>query len=267
MTGPEEEADLFSRVLGKKNSSKIGFLVSADGPTGAAIKTPIKGDTSEWTYTFSGYWIDKNNPTNKYYVDGLESPEEGARNFNEVTTATNMTFYPEFKFHDYDGNVILQNGNETFGVPYGSTYKEANGPMVNFYYKDSDDLPENKRYTFKGWSTSRFKVDEGKNIEYFDLENTIVEKGINLYPYYITEDVHEVATNEEYFDITTNGQISLKEEYRETLQGKITIPTIINGIKVKAMGPFTNGYGTQSKITHVYFLQDSEITSILSPCF
>ena len=53
MTGPEEDADLFYRVLGKKNSSKIGFLISADGPTGAAIKTPIKGDTSEWTYTFS----------------------------------------------------------------------------------------------------------------------------------------------------------------------------------------------------------------------
>lgn len=272
MTGPEEDADLFYRVLGKKNSSKIGFLVSADGPTGAAIKTPIKGDTSEWTYTFSGYWIDKNNPTNKYYVDGLENPEEGARNFNEVTTATNMTFYPEFieekkkhlvKFFDYDGNVILQNGNETFGVPYGSTYKEANGPMVNFYYKDSDDLPENKRYTFKGWSTSRFKVDEGKNIEYFDLENTIVEKGINLYPYYITEDVYEVASDINYFNI--NGKdMTLKEEYKSTLQGKITIPTVPG---VEKIGGFCGSPEINSKITHIYFLKNSNIQSINSSCF
>ena len=88
--------------------------------------------------------------------------------------------------------------------------------MVNFYYKDSEDLPEDKRYTFKGWSTSRFKVDEGKSIEYFDLENTIVEKGINLYPYYVTEDVYTVASDINYFNI--NGKdMTLKEEYKSTL--------------------------------------------------
>ena len=275
MAGPEESADLFYRVLGKKDSSKIGFLISADGPTGAAIKTPLKGDSSEWTYTFSGYWIDKNNPTNKYYIDGLEYPEEGAKNFNDVVATTNMIFYPEFieeikkypvKFFDYDGNVILQYGEEALGVPYGMTYTEIGGPIVNFYYKDSSNLPDDKRYGFKGWSTSRFKVDEGKNIEFIDLETHVVKKAMNLYPYYETEDVHKVATSEEYFEIA-NGVINLKSEYKETLQGKITIPNTINNMKVHTIGSFGNGYGAQSKITHIYFLDNNTVTNLQDSAF
>ena len=272
MAGPEDSADLFYRVLGKKDSSKIGFLISADGPTGAAIKTPLKGDTSEWTYTFSGYWIDKNNPVDKYYIDEIEYPEEGAKNFNDVVATTNMTFYPEFieeikrypvKFFDYDGNVIPQYGEEALGVPYGMTYTEIGGPMVNFYYKDSSDLPEDKRYAFKGWSTSRFKVDEGKNIQYFDLNNTIVKKAINLYPYYVTENVYEVASDINYFNIVGDA-IYLKDEYRYTLEGKITVPTV-NG--VTKLGDFGVSYGEISKITHIYFLKDSSISTINNSAF
>ena len=66
-----------------------------------------------------------------YYVDGLENPDASAKNFNNVIPTENMVFYPVFqeerkkhfiKFFDYDNNVILQNGEETFGVPYGETY-------------------------------------------------------------------------------------------------------------------------------------------------
>ena len=74
---------------------------------------------------------------------------------------------------DYDGNVILQNGKETWGVPYGSTYRGSDnpdpGPLTNYWYLDSSNLPLDKRYSFQGWSTARFKVDEGRNMEYIDL--------------------------------------------------------------------------------------------------
>ena len=268
MTGPEDNAELFYRVLGQKNVSKIGSLISENGPTEIAIGIPVKSDTSEWTYTFSGYWIDKNNSTNKYYVDGLENPEEGARNFNDITTATNMTFYPEFieekkkhliKFFDYDGNVILQNGNETFGVPYGMTYAAAGGPMVNFYYKDSADLPVDKRYGFKGWSTSKFEVDKGKNIEFVNLDTFIITKAMNLYPYYETEDVYTVPSNAEYFKINGN-TISLNPKYIKTIKGKITIPSISGVNTVNGFGP--GGYGIEdSEITHVFFIGNN-ITTI-----
>ena len=260
------------RVLGSGDAdgASIGELISANGPTGTAITSPSKGDTSENVYIFTGYWKDANG--NKYYVDGLANPEENATNFNNVIPTEDMTFYPEFledvkrheiKFFDYDGNLILQNGAESFGVPYGMTYSQAGGPMTNFYYKDSGNLPEELRYTFKGWSTSKFKVDEGKNIQYFDLDNTIVEKAVNLYPYYVTENVYEVASNLEYFNIVGN-TIELKDQYKDTLQGKITIPTVKGVTTIQSFG---HGYISESKITHIYFLKDSTITTLGTSAF
>lgn len=266
-SGDSEDSLTHYRVLGSGDAdgASIGTLISAQGPTGEAIKDPSRGDTSENTYEFTGYWKDSSG--NKYYVNGLENPEASAKNFDSVIPTTDMTFYPEFledvkkheiKFFDYDNNVILQNGKETFGVPYGMTYAEAGGPLTNFYYKDSGDLPAEQRYGFKGWSTSRFDVDEGKNIEFIDLETYVIEKAMNLYPYYETEDVRKVPSSIEYFDIK-NGVISLKDEYKETLQGKITIPTVDG---VTQIGSFGNGYAGHSEITHVYFLEDSKINAI-----
>ena len=109
-------------------------------------------------------------------------------------------------------------------------------------------------------------------MEYFNLENDIVTKAMNLYPYYITEDVHSVASNEEYFDITPTGIISVREEYQTTLAGKITIPTTLkkNGkdiavIEIGSMG--LNTYGSNSEITHVYFLSDSKVTAVNANAF
>ena len=274
MGDKDQNATTFYRVLGKKGISKIGELITETGPTGIAITNPTKGDTSQYTYEFTGYWVDSLdvNPEDssvvKYYVNGLNNPMVGAKNFNDVTVSENIIFYPWFKqdvkrhavkFFDYNGNVILQNGKETFGVPYGMTYSDAKGPMTNFYYKDSSDLPAEKRYGFKGWSTSKFKVDEGKNIEFVDLEKDPIEKAINLYPYYETEDVHKVASNLEYFKIE-DGIISLKDEYKATLQGKITIPSV-NG--VTTLGNFQKS----NKITHIYFLDDSKITTLYISAF
>ena len=129
MGSEDASAATFYRVLGRSGQSNIGHLISAGGPTGMAITDPSKSDTSEFTYTFTGYWKDASD--NMYYVDGLENPDASARNFNNIIPTENMVFYPVFreerkkhsiKFFDYDNNVILQNGEETFGVPYGETY-------------------------------------------------------------------------------------------------------------------------------------------------
>ena len=111
----------------------------------------------------------------------------------------------------------------------------------------------------------KFKVDEGKNIEFFDLENDPVEKAINLYPYYETEDVHKIASSIDYFDIK-NGVISLKNEYKDTLQGKITVPTI-DGVTQIGSFSYGNVSGKTSKITHIYFLENSKITTVNMSAF
>lgn len=267
MGSEDANAATFYRVLGRSGQSNIGHLISAEGPTGVAITDPSKSDTSEFTYTFTGYWKDASD--NMYYVDGLENPDTSAKNFNTVIPTMDMVFYPIFseekkkhavKFFDYDGNVILQNGEESFGVPYGETYgSQPNAPMTNFYYKDSNDLPINKRYGFKGWSTSKFAVDKGKNIEFINLDTFIVTKAMNLYPYYETEDVYTTPSNAEYFKVEGN-TISLNEKYISTLKGKITIPAINGVTTVSGFGP--GGYGNlDSEITHVFFIGNN-ITTI-----
>jgi hypothetical protein len=143
-----------------------------------------------------------------------------------------MVFYPEFlasvrtyevKFHDYDGNVI-----ETYDVPYGLTYKEAGGTLTNYYYLDSGKLPANQRYGFKCWTTVKYEAGKGKNVDHIDINTYTIRGPINLYPYYEIEDVHATATDDRYFEISGSGVISLKEEYKDSIRGKITIPTYLN---------------------------------------
>lgn len=260
MASEDPNAAVFYRVLGsgEADGASIGTLISENGPTGIAITDPSKSDTSEFTYTFTGYWKDAAN--NRYYKNGLENPDASATNFNDIIPTASMVFYPifleatkehEVKFYDYDGNIILQDGQESFGVPYGSTYAAAGGPMTNYYYLDSSKLPSNQRYGFKGWSTAKFKVDEGKNIEFVDLNTFVIKKAINLYPYYVTEDVETVATNPDYF-MVSGSQIVLKEEYKDFIAGKITIPEMVGATTVGSMR-------SAPGITHVFFLRNSTV--------
>jgi hypothetical protein len=133
-------------------------------------------------------------------------------------------------------------------VPYGLTYHEAGGPLTNFYYKDSSDLPENKRYGFRGWTTGQYAVDKGgANVRYFNLEKDKVVKALNLYPYYETEDVYNDPSNLEYFNIDEkNGTIALRREYKNSFKGKLTIPNIKGISKV-------NDFESIKGLTHVFF--------------
>lgn len=259
MSNDTADSSVHYRVLGngEVTGDSIEVLVSAEGPAGVEMIDPTKKDTSEYTYKFSGYW--KNIANNKlYYRNGLENPESDAINFISIIPTIDMIFIPVFieevrkhevKFHDYNGNAI-----EIAYVPYGTTYsKLEEGQMTNFYpmtdQKMLDKLPDDKRYGFKGWSTAKFEVDEGKNMEYFDLENDIVKRAMNLYPYYETESVYDVATNEEYFEVV-DGAIRIKEIYRNTLQGKITLPNM-------AGAHIVGDFQQMPYITHVYFLKNS----------
>lgn len=266
MGNDTEDAAVHYRVLGtgEIDGDSVGKLISTEGPTGVAIHTPGKEPIADTYYTFTGYWTTENNPDNinddtmHYYVEGFEFAEnavapKNVKSFNEVIPTENMIFYPKFddnvrtyevKFHDYDGNVV-----EDYDVPYGLTYKAAGGTLTNFYYLDSGNLLDNQRYGFKGWTTVKYEANKGKNVEYVDIFTYVIRGPLNLYPYYEIEDVESVASNLEYFEV--NGSvISLKEDYKDTIQGKITLPNIVGVNTVGTMWGAT-------KITHIYFLRGS----------
>lgn len=124
--------------------------------------------------------------------------------------------------------------------------------MPNYLYKDSSELDELKRYGFKCWTSVKYEVGAGRNVESFDFNTTIIKGPISLYPYYEIEDVEKVATSIEYFTIK-NGVIDLKEA---NLQGKITIPDPSDfgeNVTASVIGDFTKGTG----ITHIFFKQNS----------
>ena len=251
-------------------------LTSADGPTGENMRIPSRASSSSHDYIFTGYWIDQNN---KYYRTSRATENKpGSIDFDTFKDyESDMTFYPEYdqvdryydvKFYDGEGNVILQSGTDDRGnvlidaevwpVKYGTPYK---GPVQDFLYKDDSKLADELRYSFQGWSGTNYEDMNIINPEYINLKTYNVTGPLVLYPHFLIEDVHEKATSEDYFSVS-NGIINLKNDYKDTLQGKITIPTTVKGAKVHTIGAFANGYKSQSKITHVYFLNNSEITNI-----
>jgi len=267
------------RVLGSgdvegDNAVDIATLISSEGPLGEAMVTPFKESSLSHTFTFTGYWIDKN--TNKKYYNPTDFEEgaqieEGATSFADIIPTVSMTFIPEYiealrqykvKFHDYDRSIILQDGKEEWLVDYGTIY---GGPIKNYYYRDSSDLIESMRWAFQGWTLNYYGDTEVKDPVFIDLNNLKVEGDINLYAYYIKEDVYKVATKEEYFEfsyindsISGSGySIKVRSEYLPQLKGKITLPTTYNNQPIVNIGK--QAFRGANEITHIFFLEDNNI--------
>jgi hypothetical protein len=92
----------------------LGVLISADGPNGVAMKSPVKVSDVESSYTFSGYWFDASGQI--YYDPSVVEPyRDGALELSSIVPNADMTFYPDYtptdryyevRFYNYDGIVI-----------------------------------------------------------------------------------------------------------------------------------------------------------------
>lgn len=279
-TNETESADIHYKVLGNNSASAtdtITKLISDEGPLKTAIKTPSKQNTTSHTYTFTGYWIEKigENKT-YYYIPGTIAEGDirpGAISFDFIPTR-DMEFYPEFiqedrkysvRFFDFDGSLIYQedadgkNQLDSWPVIYGHKY---DGPIKNFYYRDSSDLTNaNLRWTFKGWSIYNYGDTEVRDPVYTDPLNLIVTESISLFAHYIKEDCLAVASSNEYFNFTEvtlfeqNGyRIDVRDNYKNILKGKITIPAKYQERNVIQIGDFRNTNG----ITHLFCQSGSQ---------
>lgn len=298
----EQNSDQYHyRVLGSSveaNKKTVEFLVSSDGPTGIAMTTPSKDDTVEYTYDFTGYWIDV--ATGKYYYlpsdfEGKENVThpDGAISFATFTPSANMTFYPQYndaprkygvKFYNWNSELIQQilviPATETepekveyydeWLVEYGKTY---DGPMKNYHYRpDNGDLRDVERWSFQGWSRNKYGDTEIKNPVYVDLSNLVVTNTTLLYGHYLKEDCTKVPSRAEYFiSLDNNTTVDLNPEYYGKLSGKITIPSKApDGTPYRTLGAsISAGFGhlTYNGVTHVFFLNDSQIKTVSTNCF
>lgn len=276
-TDNSETAEIHYRVLGSGNSDgdSVATLISANGPLGVAMTVPNKEPSISHTYTFTKYWIDKNTDV-KYYVPNSftedETIESNAISFANLIPITDMEFFPEYiqedrvytvKFIDWENNIILQDDKLLWNVKYNQKY---DGPIKNYHYRDSSTLNSNFRWGFRGWSPYKYADNsEIKNPVYINPEDLTVTGNVILYGHYVQEDCTKVATKDEYFDFSTTEinkikgySINIKDEYRNIVQGKITLPAKHDDLNVIKIGDFRN----TTKITHVFCQSGSQYISV-----
>ena len=278
----------------------IKNLISADGPNGVAMTDPTKAPTPATNYTFNHFWYDKD--SKKYYYESryFNSWSEANSAFssrygnkdlptylpntyltgsleditpvknNAASAEDDYTFYyiPMFDADSRTYTVTFYDGSNKVGteyVPYDTVY---NGSIRNYWYKDSSSFEDvAKRWSFQGWSTSNYGTGPVNNPSYIDLDTYVVRSPITLYAHYVEEDCRAVASKAEYFEITPGSNntcsLSLKAMYRDSLQGKITIPANIerNGTNYRVSSIGNSGFAS-TKITHVFFENSSLCESI-----
>lgn len=282
MSNFQEEDDVIHYSVLTDGNQTLADLTSATGPTGMALAAPSRSATISNTYEFANYWEDKDG---NYYYDSNLTTVEGGISFQGYKPTADLVLYPVFNvevrqytvtFYTDDKVKISQvdeNGDsyDSWSVDYGSLY---DGPMKNFYYKDSSSLGEEYRYTFLGWGT----VYGATNPTYFDLGETAITGNLALYAYYKKESVY-TPSSEEYFYLKTGDSlaqegtlptinnlvsINLREEYKDVLQGKITLPDTIGGKTYSMIGDFSG----ISLITHVFTtLTNSNILYVKESAF
>lgn len=253
-------------------SISVETLISANGPTGIAIKDPTKADSNTHTFTFANHWIDVESNKTYYNEKAAANPIEGAESLSSLFPRKDMEFIPVFtpieRFYNVrffiDGKPVMQarpDGKEvdTWLCKYDTVY---DGPIKNFAYKEHPDM--NKRYKFLGWSLE----SAGRNPKFENLDTFKIKANVNFYAYFKEEDVIMNPTSLEYFDIR-GGSLALRPEYRDVLRGKVTIPLRDdNGNYITAISQ--EGFLNVSKITHIYFQNNGaggQITRIYNDAF
>lgn len=270
------------QVFGETGNS-LGKLISSDGPNGKPLTDPVKPDTEAKTYEFNGLWTE-GTTTNPIYFDDAKMDYSTAYElvqkiypgeYKSLTRLRQMTlttgkydyvFYPMFNEADRTYKVLFYDGNTKVGeteVKYGEKYNIQESEIKNYYYKDSSALKLEERWAFQGWSMTNHGTANVNNPSYVDLNNFIVKSPTTLYSHYKIENCRETPSKMDYFAIS-GSKISIKEEYRGVLQGKITIPTSYNGLSLTDIGDFS----TLSKVTHIFFEENNlTYTNISSNAF
>ena len=279
MSGDEES--IHYQVYGEINST-IGALITADGPNGKPLTDPTKPETDEYSYEFNYLWVDEKAPQYVYY-DGTKIDHASANSLVKeifqgqskiVTNLRNVrltvrsdgsyqyVFKPLFKSTDrlylVQFYVDSEKVGET-GVKYGQKYDFDNEEIKNFWYKEpSATMKFEERWAFQGWSQSNYGTQQNvANPSYVDLRDLEVRSLTRLYAHFKTEDCRKVASSAEYFKFE-NDIVSIKDEYRDVLKGKITIPSEYKAADKSVHSLTTIGkINSLSEVTHIFFLEDN----------
>ena len=244
----------------KENLIELIRYESFDGRYSNIIPSRLHQD-------FLGWSLENNNQDRiiiSYDNDTKELTPTDEFNSLDFNNAENniITLYAIFTIHKYNIKFLNPDDSELITIQANAGTKLTN-PNVYCGY-DSESLDANKRYEFAGWTTQKNNtiasslVNARQRIvelsDYTSLQDYI------FYACYYPVSVYDSPTSIDYFNCNDSGNLSPKSGY--ILSGKVTIPTFYNGRIVKKISGFQN-----SKITHLFFQQNSQVEEIIDNCF
>ena len=200
-----------------------------------------------------------------------------------------MLLVPEFRESTRIYHVNFYDWNYTFGADplfsfeceFEDWLKDHSNDDARLYYvyRPSDEeillTNENNRYGFKGWQNESDFNNNVKNPELIDIEKTQIRSDLNFFAYYEVEDATLVPSPEVLFNckaekVTAAGRefsniytLSLKDEYRSIIGGKITLPSTYNGTPVMAVTKFNS----VAELTDIYVLANAQYKYISDNAF
>lgn len=243
---------------------------------GSWFKNPVDayGDISESkaNYDFYGWATESDATEDKVLVNADKSINTWDN--QSLSAETTYVFYAIFSIHKYEITFVNGDGTTYLSkIPYGEVLTDprevlpVNQTELMATYKDDSELGSLETYVFNGWATT----DGGDVIK---LSNYRSSKDRTFYSTFKVGNVHDQATNESYFNID---ELSGTATPNTSLKGKVTIPTTINGITVKAIGGFGSTWiregqegwpqGKGENVTGIYFMPDSKVETVVSKAF
>lgn len=277
----EKDSDILFSVL-TDGTMTIETLISGgeSSPTSLKMGKPSKHETASQTF----FWNANENGIDDIDWQLLETIEDWDNEYTHADLLTKtppvsdvpytMTFKPVFSektrlyrvvLRDYDGSDIdhdYLNGAEYLTTISLPTY---------LYRPHTQDI---MRWTFKGWISPTDYLSNNPNPTLIaDLTNNTkqITEDFYAYAFYEEEVCAEVASPLAYFNISPNQRdfgtygtglsISLKGEYKDILEGKLTLPAMKDNIPIICV----NDFADMKKITHVYFEPGSRYTLIGEP--
>ena len=233
--------------------------------------TLYKPDNDQAHYDFIG-WSYNINPDLTTYSDILlkEESQYWGQKYKDYDWGIikkgvySQVYYAIFKPKVYKA-IFLDNTNSEYRV-HSETIYDPNGS----YFTDSgvpepvskQIAPDEERHLFKGWTD---KQEQGRVYgKSEDVAKVLINvsswKALRDTPFYAVyqiESVYDRNSDYKYFTIS-NGQIGIKEEYRNVAGGKMTLPAKDqNGNYITGIAE--SGFKDMPYLTHIFFERDSNI--------
>ena len=183
-----------------------------------------------------------------------------AEQMNEMlfdSMKTTITFYAVYTIHSWTVKFLNRDTDltviHTINVQHGKTIPESEYKSL-YPSLDDSDLELTEVYAFLGFANSLDKAKEGK---VDDISKDEITSDREYYASYTKKSVYDNVLDAKWIYIEPNGKIRLADSADPSkLNGKITLPSMVNGITVAGIsstGSSSVAFQNMTHVTHIFW--------------